>query len=171
MTGAPAQRWRKFRFTTAVFRRASGRLPLTHRSSRRITLATWLPASLILAALALWLIALAVSSSSSSSAAKVIPFVYTTWVADAKVTEGPQAGYRPALTGLTGDDISSATALLDPNGNGWVVNITFTPRGANLFGSLTRANMAACAINADGSACAGRFYRGLDQLLGLTRVI
>src|SRR5947199_9289301 len=32
----------------------------------------------------------------------VSKLVYTKWVPDAKVTAGPQPGYKPALTGLTG---------------------------------------------------------------------
>ena len=85
--------------------------------------------------------------------------VYTKWVADAKVTGGPQPGYKPELTGLTGDDISSATAVIDQSGIGWVVNIQFTSRGADLFGNLTTANVAACPGDPNSSAtanCAGR---------------
>src|SRR5438094_10519209 len=43
----------------------------------------------------------------------VSKLVYTKWVKDDKVQGGPQPGYKPALTGLTGDDISSATATID----------------------------------------------------------
>ncbi|TMF53912.1 MAG: hypothetical protein E6I21_00740, partial [Chloroflexi bacterium] len=50
----------------------------------------------------------------------VSKLVYTKWVADTKITNGPQAGYKPALTGLTGDDISSATATIDSTGTSWV---------------------------------------------------
>jgi preprotein translocase subunit SecD len=75
----------------------------------------------------------------------ITKLVYTKWVADAKVTGGPEPGYRPELTGLTGDDISSASAGLDPNsGLSWVVNISFNSAGSNLFGSLTTANVNAC---------------------------
>ena len=70
--------------------------------------------------------------------------VYTKWVPDDKVTSGPQPGYKPAFTGLTGDDIQSATAAIDQNGVAWVVNISFTSRGGNLFDTLTRDNVAAC---------------------------
>jgi preprotein translocase subunit SecD len=70
--------------------------------------------------------------------------VYTKWVADAKVTGGTVPGYKPALTGLTGDDISSASASIDQNGIGWVVNVNFTSHGSDLFGKLTTANVAAC---------------------------
>src|ERR1700757_948947 len=43
----------------------------------------------------------------------VSKLVYTKWVKDDKVTGGPEPGYKPQLTGLTGDDISSATATID----------------------------------------------------------
>jgi preprotein translocase subunit SecD len=84
--------------------------------------------------------------------------VYTNWVADANVTGGPQPGYKPAFTGLTGDDIQSATATVDPNNVGWVVNVSFTSAGATKFDNLTRANVAACTIDpTTGAACPGRF--------------
>jgi len=74
----------------------------------------------------------------------ITKLVYTKWVKDAKVTGGTIPGYKPALTGLTGDDIASANASIDPNGVGWVVNINFTSHGSDLFGKLTTANVAAC---------------------------
>jgi preprotein translocase subunit SecD len=80
--------------------------------------------------------------------------VYTKWVADAKVTGGFLPGYRPQLTGLTGDDIASASASIDPtSGIGWVVNVNFTQHGSDLFGKLTTANVAACS--GDPSTVAG----------------
>jgi preprotein translocase subunit SecD len=85
--------------------------------------------------------------------------VYTKWVADSKVTNGPEPGYKPAFVGLTGDDISSATAAIDQSGVGWVVNVGFTSRGAGVFADLTRANVAACPGDPGTSAsasCAGR---------------
>jgi preprotein translocase subunit SecD len=89
----------------------------------------------------------------------VSKLVYTKWVKDDKVTAGPQAGYKPAFTGLTGDDIASASASIDQSGLSWVVNVTFTSRGADLFDKLTRENVAACPgdSNTDPNAnCAGR---------------
>jgi preprotein translocase subunit SecD len=86
--------------------------------------------------------------------------VYTKWVPDAKVTSGPEPGYKPAFTGLTGDNISNASASIDPNGTSWVVNITFNQSGADLFDKLTRDNVAACPgdTQTDPNAqCAGRF--------------
>ena len=74
----------------------------------------------------------------------VSKLVYTKWVPDAKVTGGPQPGYKPQLTGLTGDDIQSATATIDQTGTSWVVNLSFTNRGANTFDNLTRDAVAAC---------------------------
>ena len=61
---------------------------------------------------------------------RVTKLVYTKWVADSKVTNGPEPGYKPAFVGLTGDDIQSANASLDQNGTQWTVNITFTSSGA-----------------------------------------
>src|SRR5437588_11820569 len=66
--------------------------------------------------------------------------VYTKWVADTKVTGGPEPGYKPAFTGLTGDDISSATAAIDQSGLGWVVNVVFTSSGDDIFSNLTTTN-------------------------------
>jgi preprotein translocase subunit SecD len=71
--------------------------------------------------------------------------VYTKWVPDDKVTNGPWPKFKPALTGLTGDDIQSATATLDQqSGTSWVVNVSFTARGAGIFANLTREAVAAC---------------------------
>ena len=70
--------------------------------------------------------------------------VYTKWVPDAKVTNGPQPGFKPALTGLTGDDIQNATATIDQYGTSWVVNVSFNQRGAGIFGTLTTDAVAAC---------------------------
>ena len=42
--------------------------------------------------------------------------VFTTWVPDTKVLNGPQPGYKPALSGLTGHDVQAAAAVLDANG-------------------------------------------------------
>ncbi|TMC00067.1 MAG: protein translocase subunit SecD [Chloroflexi bacterium] len=100
---------------------------------------------------------------SADQAQKVIGavnrLVYTKWVPDAKVTGGPEPGYKPAFTGLTGDDIQSATAVIDQNAVGWVVNVVFTSHGADTFSRLTRDNVAQCPgdPNTTPSAnCAGR---------------
>jgi len=94
--------------------------------------------------------------------------VYTTWVPDAKVTGGAQPGFKPQLTGLTGDDISSATAVIDQSGIGWVVNIQFSSHGADLFGKLTTDNVAACPGDPNSSAAANCSQRHLAIWLDLS---
>jgi preprotein translocase subunit SecD len=74
----------------------------------------------------------------------VSKLVYTKWVKDDKVTNGPAPGYKPQLTGLTGDDIQSATASIDQTGTSWVVNLAFTGHGATTFDNLTRDAVNAC---------------------------
>jgi preprotein translocase subunit SecD len=74
----------------------------------------------------------------------VSKLVYTKWVKDPNVKGGPWPGYKPAFVGLTGDDIQTATATIDQSGVGWVVNVSFTSRGAGIFATLTRENVAAC---------------------------
>src|SRR5215471_13318787 len=89
----------------------------------------------------------------------VSKLVYTKWVPDSKVTNGPEPGFKPALTGLTGDDISQASATIDQTGTSWVVNITFTGSGASKFDNLTRDNVAACpgdSTTSPGANCAQR---------------
>jgi preprotein translocase subunit SecD len=90
---------------------------------------------------------------------RITKLVYTKWVKDAKVTTGLHPGYKPAFTGLTGDDIQSASATIDQNGTSWVVNVTFTSRGADVFDKLTAANVKACASvdPTTGQYCAERF--------------
>ncbi|HEX7264163.1 MAG TPA: hypothetical protein VF383_08300 [Candidatus Dormibacteraeota bacterium] len=70
--------------------------------------------------------------------------VFTTWVTDARVTNGPEPGYKPGFTGLTGHDIQSASPIIDSTGTVWFVNVSFTQRGSNLFAKLTRGSVAAC---------------------------
>jgi hypothetical protein len=84
--------------------------------------------------------------------------VFTTWVPDSKVMNGPEPGYKPALSGLTGNDVQAATPVIDPTGNVWLLNVTFTPTGSELFGTLTHDNVAACPGDATGAgaACAMR---------------
>jgi len=95
--------------------------------------------------------------------------VYTKWVPDAKVTNGPEPGYKPALTGLTGDDISTATASIDQNGLSWVVNVTFTSSGATKFADLTRAAVAFCPGDPTTVATASCPQRFLTIWLDLTQ--
>ena len=110
---------------------------------------------------------------SADQAQKVIGavnrLVYTKWVPDTKVTGGPHPGYKPNFTGLTGDDIQSATAAIDQNGIGWVVNVTFTSAGADIFARLTRDNVAACPGDPNTSASAGCAQRFLTVWLDITQ--
>jgi len=95
--------------------------------------------------------------------------VYTKWVKDAKVTNGLEAGYKPQLTGLTGDNIQSASASIDPAGTSWGVNISFNSTGADLFDKLTRANVAACPGDSGTSPTAQCPERFLTIWLNLTQ--
>ena len=95
--------------------------------------------------------------------------VYTKWVKDAKVTNGPFAGYKPQFTGLTGDDIQSATATIDPSGTSWVVSIQFNSAGSVLFDKLTRDNVNACPGDTDTSQTAQCPERFLAIWLNLTQ--
>ncbi len=98
MTGAPAETWRKFRFSTAppwayalllllctgvgllivflamllVSRRASGHLPLTRGSSRQVALAIWIPAGLVIATVALWVLGIVVAVISNDETGSAI---------------------------------------------------------------------------------------------------
>ena len=196
MTGAPAETWRKFRFSTApawaavflillctgfgllivfvamylVSRRASGYLPLTRASSRRVALASWVPAGLIVGALVLGFVALVVWGSTSSSSTRVSSsLVYTKWVADANIISGPEVGYKPSMIGLGGNDVASVTASNDASSGGWTVNITFTSRGRDLFATFTRDNVAACPGDPASDAKATCPERHLTMWLGLTQ--
>ncbi|TAN34392.1 protein translocase subunit SecD [bacterium] len=99
----------------------------------------------------------------------VSKLVYTKWVPDPKVTGGPAPGFRPEFSGLTGDDITSATAAIDQNGVSWVVNVSFTSRGADTFATLTRNNVAACPGDVSTSAAANCAQRHLAIWLDLTQ--
>jgi hypothetical protein len=98
MTGAPAETWRKFRFATppawayvllllvctgvglliifvlmwAVSLRASGYLPLTRASRRKVTLATWIPIGLIVLTFVLWIAAAILGLRSNDSTTSTI---------------------------------------------------------------------------------------------------
>jgi preprotein translocase subunit SecD len=99
----------------------------------------------------------------------VSKLVYTKWVADSKVTGGPEPGYRPALTGVTGDDIQSASAAIDSQGTSWVVNVSFTSAGATKFDNLTRDNVNACPGDPNTSTTASCPQRHLAIWLDLTQ--
>jgi hypothetical protein len=194
MTGAPAETWRKFKFSTApawaavfllllctgvgllivflaiylVSRRASGYLPLTRAASRRVGLGSWIPAGLLIGGFAV-LIGAAVTAGGGSSTSTDVnrALVFTNWVKDPQSISGPHPGYRPALTGLTGADIANASATIDKTGTGWVVDLTFTAQGANVLDRVTAANVAACPLDSTtGAVCPERF---LTVWLGLQK--
>ena len=97
MTGAPAETWRKFRFATApawayvllllvctgvglliigvliwaVSFRASGYLPLTRASRRKLAIVNWLPLVLIVLSLGLWIVAVVVGFNSNDQTATI----------------------------------------------------------------------------------------------------
>jgi preprotein translocase subunit SecD len=99
----------------------------------------------------------------------VSKLVYTKWVADSNVTNGPEPGFKPAFAGLTGNDISSAVASIDTTGTGWVVNVNFTSAGGNTFANLTRENVAACPGDPSTVATANCPQRHLTIWLDLTQ--
>ncbi len=91
---------------------------------------------------------------SASRAQEVIgrtaKLVTTKWVPDPNSKGSIAPGYKPQLTALTGDMITSATAQTDQNGASWVVSITFNSQGADIFGKLTTEAVNACpGANAD----------------------
>ena len=97
MTGAPAETWRKFRFATppawayvllllmctgvglliigvliwAVSFRATGYLPLTRASRRKLLIVNWLPVALIALSVVLWVWALVVGFKSNDQTGTV----------------------------------------------------------------------------------------------------
>jgi preprotein translocase subunit SecD len=88
---------------------------------------------------------------------KTARLVTTTWEKDpnpANSFSNPgqaiSQGYRPKITGLTGDMVTSANASTDTQtGTQWVVNLSFDSRGQAIFGQLTTAAVAACPGTAD----------------------
>jgi hypothetical protein len=97
MTGAPAETWRKFRFATApswayvllllvctgvglliigvlvwlVSFRASGYLPLTRASRRKLAIVNWLPLALIALSIVVWIAAAFVGFNSNDQTATI----------------------------------------------------------------------------------------------------
>ena len=66
--------------------------------------------------------------------------VITKWVADPSIKGGPFPGYKPQMTQMTADMLTSATASLDSStGAGWVVNFQFNSAGAGIFSQLSQA--------------------------------
>ena len=94
---------------------------------------------------------------------------FTRWVPDPKATGGPEPFYKPEFTGLTGADVAHATAAIDQSGSMWVIDIIFTPRGKQLFGALTKANVDACPGDPNTSTGAQCPQRHLAVWLDLTQ--
>ncbi len=75
---------------------------------------------------------------------KTAQLVTTKWVKDPSATGGPYPGYKPQITNLRSDMLTTANASLDQNGTSWVVNFTYNSTGANIFGQLTTDAYNAC---------------------------
>src|SRR2546423_6323704 len=109
------------------------------------------------------------SAAGRSTASPGALLVFATWAADSKVTNGPEPGYKPGLSGLTGHDVQSASVLTDATGSTWLLSISFTTRGGDRFAQLTRDNVAACPRHSQTPAraqCAPRpfgIWRGPTQ--------
>ena len=95
--------------------------------------------------------------------------VFTTWVPDSKVLNGPEPGYRPAFSGLTGHDVQAAAPMLDGSGVTWMLKVTFTPSGSTLFAKLTHDNVNACTGDPNGGPSANCAQRHLGLWLDLTQ--
>ncbi len=79
--------------------------------------------------------------------------VTTTWVKDPNPANSFQnpgqaisQGYKPQISSLRGDMVTSATASTDQQtGTQWVVNISFNSEGQAIFGKLTTDAVNACS--------------------------
>jgi protein-export membrane protein SecD len=78
--------------------------------------------------------------------------ITTTWVKDPTVKGGPEPGYRPEMTALLPDMLTSATASLDQT-NGWVIDVAYNSTGAGIFSDITTKAYNACPT----SSCPERF--------------
>ncbi|HKC20604.1 MAG TPA: hypothetical protein VKE27_13355 [Candidatus Dormibacteraeota bacterium] len=119
--------------------------------------------------LSMFLVACGSTPSPTAGSLPKALLVWTTWTPDPKALGGPEPGYRPLLTGLTGHDVQSATPAIDASGTAWVIDVVFTPRGANLFSALTLQNVAACSGNSATSASANCAQRHLAVWVNLTQ--
>jgi preprotein translocase subunit SecD len=81
---------------------------------------------------------------------KTAQLVITTWVKDETVTGGAQPGYRPKISPIRSDALSSATASLDQNGVSWAVNTQFNSSGADAYGKLTSDAYNTCPSDPNG---------------------
>jgi preprotein translocase subunit SecD len=75
---------------------------------------------------------------------KTAQLVTTQWVPDSSVTAGPEPGYRPQITDLRSDMLTSASASLDPSGTTWVVNVSLNSAGQQTFTKLSTDAYKAC---------------------------
>jgi preprotein translocase subunit SecD len=72
--------------------------------------------------------------------------VTTIWVKDPSITNGPYPGYKPKITDLKSDMLTSANAELDPSGAaGWVIAFNLNSTGANIFSQLSTTAYNACS--------------------------
>src|SRR5205814_1671520 len=108
-------------------------------------------------------------SARTSTSSPTALLVFATWTPDSKVTNGPEPGYKPGLSGLTGHDVQSASVLTDSTGSTWLLSISFTTPGASRFAQLTRDNVAACPGNPATAASANCAPRHLGMWLDLTQ--
>jgi len=93
MTGAPAETWRRFKFSTAppwaiwvggvlvasiLARRASGYLPMTRASVQRLRLARWSPVALLAVAFLCWILAVIVGAAggNDSTTSSIAGFLF-----------------------------------------------------------------------------------------------
>ena len=115
-------------------------------------------------------LATACAAPGQSDASSYHPsLAYTRWVPDAKAIAGPEPGFRPQFTGLTGSDVASASPAIDASGTSWVIDIVFTPRGKQLFAQLTKANVNACPGDPSTAETAQCAQRHLTIWLDLTQ--
>ncbi|HEY4027409.1 MAG TPA: protein translocase subunit SecD [Candidatus Dormibacteraeota bacterium] len=76
---------------------------------------------------------------------KTAQLVITRWVKDASITNGPIPGYKPQITEMRSEMLTSASAGLDPQtSTSWVVNFQFNSTGANIFSQLSTSAYNAC---------------------------
>ena len=85
------------------------------------------------------------SSQAQQVIGKTAQLVTTKWVKDPSVTNGPYPGYKPQITNLKSDMLTSANAQLDTSGTGgWVIAFNLNSAGANIFSQLSTDAYQAC---------------------------
>jgi protein-export membrane protein SecD len=75
---------------------------------------------------------------------KTAQLVITTWVKDDTVTGGDKPGFRPKMTNIRSDALTSATATLDQNAVQWAVNTQFNSAGAEQYAKVTTEAYNSC---------------------------